>query len=117
MEFRSRVLDIPANIVVLHVTGRIAGNAIRPLEKEFERLVKEKPLKLILDLQNVDAIDSMGVGALIRARYEIVDHGGNVVLIGVNDRVLTVLKISGLHDYFQIAPSEFKAFKLLEETK
>ena len=115
MELRSRVLDIPANIVVLHVSGKITTADLRPLEVEFDRLAKGPAVKLVLDLQNVSAIDSQGVGALIKARFEIVNRGGNVVLIGLNDRVLTILKISGLHDYFAMAPSEFKAIKILEE--
>ena len=114
MELRSRVLDIPANIVVLHIGGRIIASDLQPLELEFERLSEGDPVKLILDLQNVNAIDSTGVGVLIKARYEIVNRGGHVVLIGLNERVQTVLKISGLYDYFSIAPSEFKAFKILE---
>lgn len=114
MELKSRVLDIPANIVVLHVSGKIITRDLKQLEDEFERLLKGPPVKLVLDLKGVDAIDSQGVGALIKARYEIVNRGGNIVLMGLNDRVATILKISGLHDYFAIAPSEFKAIKMLE---
>jgi anti-sigma B factor antagonist len=114
MELKSRVLDIPANIVVLHVTGKIVTKDLKALEDEFERLIQGPPVKLVLDLKGVDAIDSQGVGALIRLRFEIVNRGGNIVLIGVTDRVLTILRISGLHEYFAMAPSEFKAIKILE---
>lgn len=115
MELKSRVLDIPANIVVLHVTGKITGDSMRPLEQEFERLVQGPPVKLVLDLKGVDSIDSQGIGVLIKARYDVVNRGGNVVLIGLTERVAAVIKISGLTEYFTIAPSEFKAIKILEE--
>lgn len=115
MELRSRILDIPANIRVLHIAGKITTKDLKKLEDEFDRMAQGPPVKLVLDLQGVEGIDSQGVGALIKVRYEIVNRGGNVVLIGLNERVTTILKISGLHDYFAIAPSEFKAIKILEE--
>jgi anti-sigma B factor antagonist len=114
MELRSRVLDIPANIIVLHVSGSITSRDVKVLEDEFNRMIQGPPVKLVLDLKGVEAIDSEGVGALIRVRYEIVDRGGNIVLIGLSDRVSTILKISGLNDYFAIAPTQFKAIKMLE---
>ena len=115
MELRSRILDIPANIRVLHVSGKITTKDLKVLEDEFDKMVQGPPVKLVLDLQGVDGIDSQGVGALIKVRYEIVNHGGNIVLIGLNERVTTILKISGLQDYFSIASSQFKAIKILEE--
>lgn len=115
MELRSRVLDIPANIIVLHVSGNITSRDVKVLEDEFNRMIQGPPVKLVLDLKGVEAIDSEGVGALIRVRFEIVDRGGNIVLIGLSDRVSTILKISGLTDYFAIAPTQFKAIKILEE--
>ena|ERR1041385_900181 len=115
MELRSRMIDIPANMMVLHISGRINLNNLGPLESEFESMTKGVPVKLILDLQKVEAIDSQGIGVLIKARNDIVAQGGRVVLTGLNNRISTVLKISGLLDYFVVAPTEFQAIKLLEE--
>lgn len=110
-----RILDIPANLVVLHVSGKITSNFLVPLEEELERFSQGPPVKLILDIQEVDSIDSQGVGMLIKSRNDIVTNNGRVVLMGVTKRVATVLKISGLDNYFAVAPTEFQAIKMLEE--
>ena len=116
MELRSSILDIPANLIVLHIDGNITSDHLAPLEQELSRLAHSgKPVKLILDLNNVHGIDSTGVGALIKGRNEIVAAGGQVAIIGGETRVLTVLKISGLESYFLIAPTEYKAIKLLDQ--
>jgi len=115
MELKTRVLDIPANLVVLHVSGKITTNFLSVLEAELNRLCSGPPVKLILEIQHVDSIDSQGVGMLIKARNDIVANRGKVVLIGITRRVATVLKISGLDTYFPVAPTEFQAIKLLEE--
>ncbi|PWT91372.1 MAG: hypothetical protein C5B54_05425 [Acidobacteria bacterium] len=114
MEVSSRVIDIPANMVVVHVTGRINMNQLAPLEQELNRIIAGPPVKLILDMQKVDGIDSQGVGVLINARNAIVGKGGKVVLTAAKDRIMAVLKIAGLDSYFPMAPTEFQAIKLLE---
>src|ERR1051325_4644104 len=113
LKLRSRVLDIPENMIVLHVSGRINTSQMLPLERELERLSNGPAVKLILDLHEVDGIDSQGVGILIKAQTQITAHGGKVVLMAAQDRVLAVLKIAGLENYFPIAKTEFQAMKLL----
>lgn len=113
MELRSRVLDIPQNMVIIHVSGRINTSQMLPLERELEKLSSGPPVKLILDVHNVDGIDSQGVGALIKAQRDISAKGGKVVLMGAQDRILSVLKIAGLDQYFLVAKTEFQAMKLL----
>jgi anti-anti-sigma factor len=116
MELKRTILDITANIVLLHVYGNITSDHLAPLEEEMSRLAEGKdPVRLILDFADVRGIDSTGVGALIKGRNEIVASGGKVAIVGSDRKVLGVLKISGLESYFLIAPSEFKAIRLLEE--
>jgi anti-sigma B factor antagonist len=114
MEIETKVVDQNQNIVVLIVKGRIITTNYQPLENELESLSKGNPINLILDLQNAEAIDSQGVGLLIKTRFDIVNRGGKIVLSGLTDRVRSVLRVSGLEDYFLIAPDEQKALQLLQ---
>ena len=100
---------------MLSVTGRIKSGDIKPLENEFRRICKGPPVKLILNVQGVEAIDSSGIGELIRARTEILGKGGRVVLLGVNSRVEMMVKLSGLDNYFPIAPTESEAIQVLNQ--
>jgi anti-anti-sigma factor len=114
MEIDLKVVDQNQNIVVLVVKGRIITTNYQPLEIELESLSKGNPVNLILDLQNAEAIDSQGVGLLIKTRFDIVNKGGKIVLAGLTDRVRSVLRVSGLEEYFLIAPDEQKALQLLQ---
>lgn len=115
MQLRSRTLDIPANLVSLEIEGSITSDDLAPLEKQLTELAAGKPVKLILNLAGVKSIDSTGIGALITGRNAITAKGGKVAIMGADKRVLTVLKISGIENYFLMAPTEYKAIKLLEE--
>jgi len=114
MEIESKVVDKDQNVVVVKVKGRIITSSLDALENQLEILTKGKPIKLILDLQEVESIDSQGIGTLIKARFDIVNNAGKIVLAGLTDRVRAVLRVSGLEEYFLIAPDEQKALQLVQ---
>lgn len=116
MELESKVIDSPENILLLSINGRIRSGDIKPLENEFRRICKGPPVKLILNVQGVEAIDSSGIGELIKARKDILAKGGRVVLMGVNNRVEMMVKISGLDNYFPIAVTESEAIQVLNQS-
>jgi anti-anti-sigma factor len=114
MKLDSRVVDTSANIILLSVSGSIKSGHMAPLEKEFKKIYQGRPVKLILDVQGTDAIDSSGIGELIKARTFIIEKGGRVALVGVNSRVEMMIKISGLDNYFPILATEGEAVQFLK---
>jgi anti-anti-sigma factor len=114
MEIEFKVVDQNQNIVLIVVTGRIITTNYQPLENELESISKGNAVNLIRDLQNAEAIDSQGVGLLIKTRFDIVNKGGKIVLAGLTDRVRSVLRMSGLEEYFLIASDQQNALQLLQ---
>jgi anti-anti-sigma factor len=114
MEIELKVVDQNRHTIVIVVKGRIITTNYQPLENELESLSKGNPVNLILDLQNAEAIDSQGVGLLIKTRFDIVNKGGKIVLAGLTDRVRSVLRMSGLEEYFLIASDQQNALQLLQ---
>ena len=113
LEIQTRLINPDDNVVFIQVKGRIASGSVGELEQQLDEYGSGKPIKLILDLHEAEAIDSQGVGMLIKARFDIVNNGGKIVLLGLTDRVRAVLRISGLEEYFLIAADEVKALELV----
>lgn len=113
MELDLRVIDIGSNILLLSVSGKIKSGEAISLERAFQRLCQGAPVRLILDVHAVDAIDSSGMGILIKGRNDIIEGGGRIVLIGVTDRVSMIIKISGLADLFPVAADQPEAIQIL----
>jgi anti-anti-sigma factor len=109
-------MDIPSNIQLLSILGNVEEGSVTPLGEEFEKLCEGPAVKLILDVKGVKGIDSSGVGELIKARNDIIQRGGKVVLMGVNSRIERLIDISGLHNYFPIAVSVEDAIQLLSQS-
>jgi anti-anti-sigma factor len=114
MKVDSRVVDPSSNTLLLSIAGSIKSGHMAPLEKELKKIYQGRPVKLILDVQGTDAIDSSGIGELIKARTFIIEKGGRVALVGVNSRVEMMIKISGLDNYFPILASEGEAVEFLK---
>lgn len=116
MKLDLTVMDIPSNIQLLSILGNVEEGSVTPLGEEFERLCEGPAVKLILDVKGINGIDSSGVGELIKARNDIIQRGGQVVLMGVNSRIERLIDISGLHNYFPIAVSVDDAIQLLSQS-
>jgi len=115
MKLDLTIMDTSLNIQRLSIFGNIETGHITPLGEEFEKLCEGQGLKLILDVEGAREINCSGIGELIKARNDIISRGGRVVLMGVHDRVLKMISINGLRDYFPIALSISAAIQLLND--
>jgi len=83
---------------------------------DFQAKVRaDQSRELILDLTRVPYIDSAGIGALVGAYVNHQKEGRNLVLVGVNDRVLTSLKVTRVEQFFRISIRWKKSAKQLPD--
>jgi Anti-anti-sigma regulatory factor (antagonist of anti-sigma factor) len=114
LQVNKSVLDNTKNIVLLEITGRIKSGYLSVLEHEIKHVSEKRPVLLILNLGGIEAVDSSGLGLLIKARNEILQTDGNVVLMA-GSRVQTVIKLAGLENYFKIAATQEEAIQLVQQ--
>ncbi len=70
------------------------------LKAEFLILAQPDVEKLIIDLSEVEYIDSGGLSALLLARRQMVDNDGDVRLVGVRPEVQSLLSLTQLDRVF-----------------
>jgi anti-sigma B factor antagonist len=61
--------------------------------------------EIIVDLTQLEFLDSTGLGALIGAHKRASEHGGSVRLVAHEGQILRLLRITGLLDVFAVYPS------------
>ena len=97
---------------VLTLKERKLDVSVSPeLKGEFILLCRPQLKSLVVDLSDVEFCDSSGLSALLIADRQMRQHGGEVKLVGVHKKVLSLLKISQLDKVFQIFDSVVKAQK------
>ena len=74
-------------------------------------LVSEGKNKIILNLAEVDYIDSSGVGELVGCFTTVRNAGGELKLLNLSQKVHDVLHVTKLYTVFDIRDDEFTAVK------
>ncbi|HEX6821345.1 MAG TPA: STAS domain-containing protein [Candidatus Sulfotelmatobacter sp.] len=101
-----------AHVTILDVKGRIVlGDEIGDLRDAVRGLVADGKKKIILNLADVDYIDSSGVGELVGCFTTVRNAGGELKLLKLSQKVQDVLYVTKLYTVFDIREDEFTAVK------
>jgi anti-anti-sigma factor len=70
---------------------------------KVEKAISEKPLKtLVIDLNNVDTIDSSGIGFLIAVRNKLLKNGISLAIINVSETVMQIFRLTKVIQLIQV---------------
>lgn len=101
-----------SHVTILDIRGRIVlGEEIHALRDAVRGLVAEGKKKIILNLADVDYLDSSGVGELVGAFTTVRNAGGELKLMNLTQKVQDVLYVTKLYTVFDIRDDEFTAVK------
>lgn len=91
------------------VSGRLDQSQNQLLEEELLRLLNEGHSRLIIDLSAVTYVNSGGLRCLVTIWRQAREHGGNIVLCGLSERIERVFSIVGFDKIFHIYPNQVDA--------
>lgn len=101
-----------AHVAILDVKGRIVlGEELGELRGAVRSLVADGKKKIILNLADVDYLDSSGVGELVGCFTTVRNAGGELKLLNLSQKVQDVLHVTKLYTVFDIRDNEFTAVK------
>lgn len=101
-----------SHVTILDLSGRIVlGDEIDDLRSAIHNLIDEGKKKIILNLAEVDYLDSSGVGALVGGFTAVRNAGGELKLLNLTQKVHDVLHVTKLYTVFDIRDDEFHAVK------
>ncbi len=99
-------------VTVLDISGRITLGEGNVILREIVRDLAEKGRKaIVLNLGEVQYIDSSGVGELVKAHTTIRNQGGQLKLTNLNQRVHDLLEMTRLSAVFDIQKDETSAIE------
>lgn len=98
--------------IVLKIKERKLDASVSPeLKGEFLILCNPQTKSLVVDLSDVEFCDSSGLSALLIAERKMRENGGVVKLVGLQKKVLSLIRISRLDRAFSIHDSLAKALR------
>lgn len=86
----------------LAIRGSLDINTAPALAEEIDKILVTKPTKVVVDLAQLDLIDSSGVAALVKIYKGVRAGGGNVHIINARDQPLAIFKLLRMDKVFNL---------------
>jgi anti-sigma B factor antagonist len=96
-------------VTILALKGRITVGEVTPVREKITHLLAAGHNQIVLDLQNVDYIDSTGLGNLVISYTQVKKAGGALKLLNLNKRNVELLALTRLHTIFEVFAEETDA--------
>ena len=104
------VKQLEEAVVAVTLEGEMDAFTCVPAREKLHDLIETRAIEvLILDLEGVAFIDSMGLGLLISCLKRLREKNGRLVLSGASPRVEKILKLTQLDRVFERYPSRAEA--------
>ena len=99
LEIKQELLE---GVYVLHLTGEVDAFTAPLLRDALMPLTEENGKKVIVDLTNVEYVDSTGLGILIGAYKSAHNYKSHLQLQGLSSRIKRLFEITGLDEIIDI---------------
>jgi anti-sigma B factor antagonist len=107
MKVSTRQVD---GITILDLSGRITlGEGSVQLRDAVRDLLSKGQKRILLNLGDVNYIDSSGIGELVSAYTTVRNQGGELKLLNLTKKVHDLLQITKLYTVFDIKDDEASA--------
>ena len=91
----------------MDLSGRITlGEGSALLRKTVRGLLEEQRRQIVLNLADVDYIDSSGIGELVSGFTAVKNQGGDLKLLQLTKKVRDLLQITKLYTVFEVFTDE-----------
>ena len=107
MKSHTRQVD---GVTILDLSGRITlGEGSVQLRDSVRDLLAKGNKNILLNLGNINYIDSSGIGELVSAFTTVRNQGGELKLLNLTKKVHDLLQITKLYTVFDIKDDEASA--------
>jgi anti-anti-sigma factor len=91
---------------VISISGEVDLYNVSELKKALFSVTDGSYSSVVVDLKDVNYMDSSGIGALVAGQKKMRAHNGKFALMNIHDDSLNILKLATLDKFFTIYESE-----------
>ncbi len=98
------------DVTILDCSGKITlGEGTMAVRNKVRDILKSNGKKIILNLGDVNYIDSSGIGELVSTYTTVTNGGGQLKLLNLTKKIHELLQITKLLTVFQVFDNEQSA--------
>ena len=102
---QDNIAALPDGRCLVRLSGEVDLAVVPDLVTEFEYAIEQISPHIVVDVSEVDFIDSSGLAALVRARKVAEERQGSLVLTAPSESIDQLLRLTRLEEYFTIVPT------------
>jgi anti-sigma B factor antagonist len=104
-------------VTIVDISGRIVlGEESASVRDLICDLLSKGQKQILLNLEAVDHIDSMGLGSLVGASVSVRNQGGELKLVNLPNKVADLMQLTKLYTLFDIMTSEAAGVKAFSQS-
>ena len=88
-------------VIAFEQPGELTASEAPAFQTAVEALIQDSK-QVVLDLSQIQFIDSSGLGTLVSLNRKLIRDGGELRLAGITRPVATVFELTRLHRFFEI---------------
>lgn len=100
-------------VPVIELAGEVDAYTSARFRESMVELIENGAVNLVINMENVDYIDSSGLGALVGGLKRASEREGHILIVCSNPQVRKVFEITGLEKVFSLFSSETDAVRSL----
>ncbi len=90
------------DVDLLTFKGRLDTNSAKDVKEKINILTKENRIKIVMDMADVNFMDSSGLGSLVASLRSVNKLGGDIKIASLQDPVRVIFELTKLHRVFEI---------------
>ncbi len=93
-------LERDGDACVIRLAGEVDVYTSPSFKDRLVKAIDEGCLRIVVDLEGVDFIDSSGLGVLVSGLRRVKEQGGSIRLVCTREPIMKVFRITGLDRVF-----------------
>ena len=98
-------------VMICYINGEVTIDTVTELKKTFKVIIDNKWLKVLLNLKDLEYIDSSGLASFVEFSIDLKAIQGAISLSNLPPKILSIFGITKLEKMFKIFECEEEALK------
>ncbi|MHB8828119.1 MAG: STAS domain-containing protein [Syntrophales bacterium] len=107
--------EMGGDIVIIDMVGSLSASNVDEFRGQISRLVEKKYYHLLLEMSNVDFMDSSGLGSCMAAHKQLAEKNGMVIFAKPSVQVRKIFRITKAEQKLNIVETRNDGVKSLYE--
>ncbi len=109
-------IESKEGLIIIYLFGELVSANFHDIEEDLNREIEKKPRLIALNFEEMEDIDSTGIGYMVKLRTKALDNDVGLILYSIPIRVLELICIAGMDHLFTImSKDEFTEEYLVEK--